>query len=60
MLVWLRIAADCQGVSSHTGRTVIVNNRVVVSVEDASACRTAVLMSFGLYSGFAMYDPVHL
>ena len=60
MLALLRIAADCQGVSSYTGRTLIVKNEVIVFVEDASSCRTTVLMSFGLYSGFAMHDPVHL
>ena len=60
MLAWLRIAADCQGVSSHTERTSIDKNGVVVFVEDASACKTAVLMPSGLYSGFAMHDPVHL
>jgi hypothetical protein len=31
---------------------------VVVSVEDARACRIAFLMSPGSYSGFAVHEPV--
>ena len=60
LLAWLRIATDCQGVSSHTGRTIIVKNGVVVFVKDASACRTTGLMLYGLYSGFSMHDLVHM
>jgi hypothetical protein len=60
MLACPRIAADCQGVSSHTGRTRTAKNGVVVLVEEASACMIVVRMSFGSYSGFAMQDRVHL
>ena len=61
MLAWLHIAADCQGMSTHTERIIIiVRNGVVVFAEDASACKIAVRMFFGLHSGFAMHDPVHV
>ena len=58
MLGWLRIAAEDHGVSSHTGSTMITICGVVVSVEDARACRIAFLMSPGSYSGFAMHEAV--
>ncbi len=57
-LGWLRIAAEHQGVSSHTGSTMTTKSGVVVSVEKANACRMAFIMSPGSYSGFAMHEPV--
>ncbi len=58
-LWWLLIAAEYhQGVSSQTGSTMTTKKGVVVSVEDARACRIAFLMFPGSYSGFAVHDPV--
>ena len=57
-LWWLRIAAEYQGVSSQTGSTKTTKKGVVVSVEDARACRIVFLMSPGSYSGFAVHEPV--
>jgi len=56
-LVWLRIVAEYQGVSSQTGSTMNPRKGVVVFVDEARACRIAFLMSPGSYSGFAVQDP---
>ncbi len=58
-LWWLRIGAEYQGVSSQTGSTMTIKKGVVVSVEDARACRIVFLMSPGSYSGFAVQEPVN-
>ncbi len=58
MFGWPRIAVDDHGVSSHTESTMTTNSGVVVSVEDARACKIDFLMSPGSYSGFAMHEPV--
>ncbi len=58
ILLWFRIAAEYHGVSSHTGSTITTKKVVVVSVDEARACRIAFLMSPGSYSGFAVHDPV--
>ena len=57
-LLWLRIVAEYQGVSSQTGSTMTTNRGVVVYADEARACRIAFLMSPGLYSGFAVHEPV--
>ncbi len=57
-LGWLRIAAKHQGVSSQAGSTITTKSGVVVSVEEANACRLTFLMSPGSYSGFAMQKPI--
>ena len=58
MLWWLRIAAEYQGVSSQAGSTMATKKGVVLSVEEARACRIAFLMSPGSYSGLAVHKPV--
>ncbi len=55
---WLRIVAEYLGVSSQTGSPKTTKKGVVVSVDDARACRTAFLMSPRSHSGFAVHDPV--
>ena len=57
-LLWLRIAAEYQGVSSQTGSTMTTKKGVVVSVDEARACRIAFLVSPGSYSGFTVHEPV--
>ena len=57
-LWWLHIAEEYRGVSSHTESTMITKKGVVVSVDEARACRIAFLMSLGSNSGFAVHDPV--
>jgi hypothetical protein len=57
-LRWLRIAAEYQGVSSHSGSTMTTKKGVVVSVDEARACRIALLMSPGSHSGFAVHEPL--
>jgi hypothetical protein len=58
MLGWPRISVDEHGVFSHTGSTMTTKSGVVVSVEDARACRIVFLVSPGSYSGLAMHEPV--
>ena len=58
MLEWPRIVVDDHGVSSHTGRAMTTKSGVVVSVEDARACKIVFLMSPGSYFGFEMHEPV--
>ena len=55
-LGWLRIATEYKGVSSQTGSTMTTKKGVVVSVDEARACRIAFLMSLGSYSGFLVHD----
>ena len=57
-LLLLRIAAEYQGVSSQTGRTMTTKKDVVVSVDEARACRIAFIMSPGSYYGFAVHEHV--
>ena len=57
-LWWLCIFVEHQGVSSQTGRTMTTKKGVIVSVEDARACRIAFLITPGSYSGFAVHEPV--
>ena len=57
MLRWLRIATEYQEVSSQTGSTKAIKKGVVVSVDEAKACRTTFLMSPRSYSVFAVHDP---
>jgi hypothetical protein len=54
----LRIATEYQGAPSHTGRHMTAKRGVVVIVDEARACRIALLISPGLNSGFAVHDPV--
>jgi len=53
-LLWLRIVAEYHGVSSKTESTMTTKKGVVVSGDEARACRIAFLMSPGSYSGFAV------
>ncbi len=46
--------------SSQMGSTMAAKKGIVVSMDEASACRIAFLMSHGSYSGFAMYEPVNM
>ncbi len=57
-LLWLRIDAEYQGVSSQTGSNMTTKKGVVVSVDESRACRIEFLMSTGSYSGFAVHEPV--
>ena len=57
-LLWLRSAAIYQGVSSQTGSTMTTKKGVVVSMEEARACRINFLMSPGSYSGFEVHEHV--
>jgi outer membrane protein assembly factor BamA len=57
-LWWLRIDEEYQGVSSQTGSTMTTKKDVVVSVDEARACRIAFCMSPGSYSGFAVHEHV--
>jgi len=57
-LIWLRIVAEYQGVSSQMGSTITTKKGVVVSVDEARACRIAFLMSPGSYSRFAVHELV--
>jgi hypothetical protein len=57
-LMWLRIAAEYQGISSQTGSTMTTKKGVVASVDKVRARRIAFLTSPGSYSGFAIHEPV--
>jgi hypothetical protein len=46
------------GESSQAGRVKTTRSGLGDIVEEASACRTALHISFGSYSGFAMQDLV--
>ncbi len=51
---------DCvlHGESSQAGRIKTIRSGLEDIVEEASACRTALHISSGSYSGLAMQDPV--
>ena len=55
-LRWLRIVVEYHGVSSHNVSTMTTKKGVVISVDEASACRIAFLVSPGSYSGLAVHD----
>jgi hypothetical protein len=57
-LRWLRIPAEVHGVSSHTGSTKTTRKGVVVFSDDERACKTALFISSGSYSGLAVHEPV--
>ncbi len=57
MLWWPQIAAEIHGVSSQTGRIRTTRRGVSYESEEARACRTALSMSFGSYSGLATHEP---
>ena len=57
-LVWLRIVAEYERVSSQTGSATTTEKGFVVSVDEAMAYRIAFLMSLGSYSGFAVHESV--
>ena len=54
MLWWPRIAAEFHGVSSQIGRISTTKKGVYCASEEARACRTALSMSSGSYSGLAI------
>ncbi len=51
---------DCvlHGETFHAGRMKTTRSGLGDVVDEASACKTALRMSSGLYSGLAMHDPV--
>ena len=59
MLTWPRIEAEFHGVSSHTRRTRTTKKGVALISDDTSACRKALSMFSGSYSGLAMQEFVH-
>ena len=58
MLWWPRIAAEFHGVSSQIGRISTTKKGVSCASEEARACRTALSMSSGSYSGLAIHEPL--
>ena len=58
MLMWPLIALEVQGESSQVGRIITTRNGSSRCSEEAKACRTALSMSSGSYSGLAKQDPV--
>ena len=60
MLWWPLMAAEFHGVSSHIGRIITAKKGVSCASEEARACRTALSMSSGSYSGLAIHEPVHM
>jgi len=59
MLLWPLMAKEFYGVSSHAGSIKTNKNYFYVHSEEASACRTALSMPSGSYSGLATQELVH-
>ena len=60
MLWWPLMADELHDVSSHIGRIRTAKKGWSCAKEEARACRTALSMSSGSYSGLAIHEPVHL
>ena len=58
MLWWPRIAAEFHGVSSQTGSIKTTRKGLSCVLEEERAWRAALSISFDLYSGLAMHEPV--
>ena len=59
MLLCPLIALEVHSESFHIGSTKTTRNGVSVCYDEASAWRTAFIMSSGSYSRFAMHEAVH-
>ncbi len=60
MLWWPLRADEFHGVSSQTGKIIATKKGVSRASEETRACRTALSMSSGSYSGLVIHEPVHL